>query len=81
MIFLQELFNSALKCKRKGHKPKEVDRRIRTGMRDYRQKAIICRRCGEVIDEISREHLETYTSVTMPQRMWDEIREKGYVVL
>lgn len=81
MRLLKELFRPELKCERIGHKRKEVTRKIRTGMNDYLQKAVICRRCRVLVEEISREHLETYTSVTMPTSMWDEIREKGFIVL
>lgn len=81
MRIFKELFNPKLKCERIGHNPKEVNRKIRTGMNDYQQVAIVCRRCREMVKEISREHLMTWTSVSMPTDLWDEIRDKGYIVV
>ena len=49
---------------------------------DYMATMQKCRRCGYAPDEVTDEkEVDYFTSCSMPQRMWDEIREKGFTVL
>lgn len=87
MKFLNELFNSKLKCKRIGHKKKVIKQKIRKGgslgyvVEDYIRTKTICKRCDKVLKKVKDEWTDGYTSCSMPSDMWDEMRANGFLVL
>lgn len=77
----KEFWTPSLKCSRLDCVFELKTRRIRTyQMEDYEQTIKICKRCS-LFQEVKREYLAGYTSVSMPSDMWDEIRKNGYVVI
>lgn len=88
MRWLKEFFNPALFCERKGHDFKIVRGRVRKRDKDrisicvdYKADIRECKNCGKKELEKIVEYIEGYSSVTMPNSMWDELREKGYIIL
>jgi len=86
--FFRELFKPALKCKRVGHKITVEYLKIRKegsfgcAVEDFNAKRKICGRCGKVIKKpYNLTVLDFYTSCSMPDYMWDEMRENGYLIL
>lgn len=88
--FLKELFNPSLRCKRLGHKIKTIRKRIRIKPKesysrfvaeDYYAKLDICSRCGEEHKPYDNEYITSWNSCSMPLSMWNDIREKGYVII
>lgn len=85
---IKEFFNPKLKCERIGHNEAEIEKKIRKeggGFRavatDYKCKVKRCKRCHKESEPYDLKEYDSYTSVTMPSSMWDEIKEKGYLVL
>lgn len=86
--WLSELCDVRKKCKRLGHKKKVEVRRIRrksdfpmSVCRDFEAHFETCARCGKSFGIKKEDIIESYTSVTMPSYMWDEIRKEGYCVI
>ena len=86
--FFRELRSPALKCKRVGHRDATVSRKIRrsvTGynvvVEDYRATFTVCSRCGREEGPQDEKQIDWFSSCSMPDYMWDDIREKGYVEL
>lgn len=84
----KELFNSRLKCERIGHDMKEEQIKVRKKSYEWREvvadfKATRCRckRCGETTEPTISEKVDWFSSCSMPDSMWEQIREKGYLVL
>lgn len=85
-----EFFRPAKKCERLGHNKKIVTHRIRkiggsyyrAAVTDYKADFTICRQCKKQLrgPENLRE-ITWCTSCTMPEWMWDKIREQGYVII
>ena len=81
--------NPKLGCKREGHKVKtrNIEIRIKSdGWRcvaeDYYAKIDVCSRCNQTLSEPYEKEYKTYwTSVSMPKSRWDELREKGYIII
>lgn len=49
--------------------------------RDFEAHFETCARCGKSFGIKKEDIIESYTSVTMPSYMWDEIRKEGYCVI
>ena len=48
---------------------------------DYYAEILVCRYCGHKGDVINEKYKTYYTSVTMSEKLWDIMREKGYVII
>lgn len=84
----KELFNSRLKCERIGHDMKEEQIKVRKSsyewrevVADFKATRCKCKRCGETTEPTIGEKVDWYSSCSMPDSMWAEIKEKGYLVL
>ncbi|MFW6243265.1 MAG: hypothetical protein ACOC2W_03810 [bacterium] len=86
---ITEFFNPNRKCERIGHTNIiECNENIRklsdsVGVIVSDHKAVIkrCKRCGEVLDVEIGEEIDWFNSCSMPEYMWKEMREKGYLIL
>lgn len=87
MRLINEFFEPKLKCDRVGHRWVSRNIRIRKPgdalsiATDYKAKQLKCSRCGLEGDPYDLEYITYYSSVTMPDSMWSELREKGYLIL
>ena len=89
MRIIRELFRPSEKCKRIGHDMttktfiiRRRTRAFRSVATDYKADIDVCKRCGHMDAQPKNEkEIDAYTSCTMPSVMWDEIRERGYVVI
>lgn len=80
---VREWKNPELKCTRVGHHIFERVGVIRKDGRcsvcdDFNAVIHECCRCGH-IEVKCGEEIRSYSSVSMPIRMWDEMRKKGWV--
>lgn len=84
---IEEFFNPEMKCQRVGCNEIIVDRKIRKEegfaavATDYKCKIKECKRCHKKHEPYDLKQYNSYASVTMPSSMWDEIRDKGYLIL
>lgn len=89
MNFFKELFSPSKKCARLGHKTSEHKIRIRKDSKDWRMTVTDfnariekCDRCNKIIGSpFKLEEIESYTSCSMPNDMWQEMKEKGYLIM
>jgi len=88
--YVKEFFRPELKCERLGHCFDTVTRKIRKkpdyGRRvvviDYKAKFLVCSRCRKIEGEpFDLKEIDWFSSCTMPESQWDEIREHGYLIL
>lgn len=87
--YLKELFSRKLKCQRLGHKMKTISIKIRkegggfrTVVTDYKAEKDYCTRCkGNQSEPKNLDYIMGYNKCSMPNNMWDELREKGYIIL
>lgn len=84
----KELFNSRLRCERIGHDMKEEQIKVRKNsygygevVADFKATRCRCKRCGETTEPTIGEKVDWYSSCSMPDYMWNKIKEQGYVVL
>jgi hypothetical protein len=88
MRWLKEIFNRKLKCKRLGHKFITYDKKIRKKTHEwgrvaeeYKCKIDVCARCDLEKEPYNLEFLRGIQSLTMNTSMFDEMREKGYLII
>jgi len=89
--WIKEFVSPKIKCKRLGHKSIYRKLKIRNKTSYFYSCAAAdwyyyfeeCPRCGKELDKepTFREHIDDYSSCSMPTSMWDDIRSKGYVEL
>lgn len=85
---LRELFSRRLKCEWIGHDMKEEQIKIRKKSNEWREVVADfmatrhrCKRCGEAGEPKVVEKIDWFSSCSMPDSMWAEMKEKGYLVL
>lgn len=90
MRFWREFWNPSLKCNRLGHVDRPITKRIRrkappftyrTVVEDFEATFIQCKRCGKETGPNEEKIVDSFTSCSMPDTMWDEMRNKGYTVI
>ena len=88
MRIIKEFFNPKLKCKRVGHRMVNKPATIRRSSQsygsicdDFYADIPVCSCCGKTDDPINEKYKTHWTSVTMPDSMWDDIRNNGFLVL
>lgn len=86
--WFKEIFNSRLKCQRIGHKMiseqvlvRKMSDEWRETVADFKATRRKCKRCGEITEPIVEEKINGFTGCSMPSSMWDEMKEKGYLIL
>lgn len=86
--FLNEIFNPSLKCERLGHKTELkkviIRRQNYTSLSvaiDYLATVDKCVRCGHCSCPRDEQFYDSYTSVSMPNSMWRELKREGYIIL
>lgn len=85
---IKEFIIPRKKCQRIGHE--EFDKEIkirkeggsfRAVATKYKAKIKECSRCFETLSEpFDLKEIDSCTSLSMPSTMWDEMREKGYLI-
>jgi hypothetical protein len=87
MRWLKELLRPARKCERVGHNCTWVRRKIRRRgegrivVEDFNATFDICKRCGKTDGPRDEKRVDWFTGCTMPNYMWEELDQKGYVEL
>jgi len=87
--FIKEFFNKGLKCERLGHIPetkivkiRKEDNGLNCLMKDYEAEIDYCERCYKPLTEPKIiKQIDWYNSVSMPNSRWQELREKGYLII
>ena len=88
--FFKEWIIPNLKCDRIGHnnkihymiiRKKPDDSITRTVVNDYEATQIECWRCGKTEPIVIGKFVGGYTSRSMPDFMWNKMKENGYVII
>ena len=88
--FFLELRHPAKKCARVGCREVKTTKRIRREdneigsrviARDFEAVFFRCARCGVERGPEDEKEVDWFSSVSMPNRYWDEIRKNGYTVM
>lgn len=88
MRWLKEFFKPSLKCERLGHNfetkrliIRKLGREPTIIAEDFAATENCCSRCNFKCPIITWQRKDWYSSVSMPNEMWDELHDNGYLIV